>query len=264
MAERKKMMHIGICQGDIGGYVLLPGSPERAERLAGYLEDAAEVAYFREYRTFTGFLDGVKVSVTSTGMGGPSMAIAAEELRECGAHTMIRVGTCESTCSRVLKGELVLPNGAVRMEGVADHYAPREYPAVPDMDVLAALEAAARLRGWPYNVGVAITKACFSTQYAAAGRPMGYELTRRWEAYEAGGALCADMGCAPLFVAAGSLEVRTGAVLAVSCDRGAYSDDWNDWPAACEDLACEAAVEGLRQLLRQDREEGRSYAGESR
>ena len=113
--------------------------PERAERLAGYLEDAAEVAYFREYRTFTGFLDGVKVSVTSTGMGGPSMAIAAEELRECGAHTMIRVGTCESTCSRVLKGELVLPNGAVRMEGVADHYAPREYPAVPDMDVLAAL-----------------------------------------------------------------------------------------------------------------------------
>lgn len=261
MAERKKMMHVGICQGDIGGYVLLPGSPERAERLAGYLKNASEVAYFREYRTFTGFLDGMRVSVTSTGMGGPSMAIAVEELRECGAHTMIRVGTCESTSKLVLKGELVLPNGAVRMEGVADHYAPREYPAVPDMDVLLVLEEAACIRGWKYHVGVDITKACFSTQYAAAHRPMGYELARRWEAYEAGGALCADMGCAPLFVAASSLGVRAGAVLAVSCDCGAYSDDWNDWPAACENLVCEASVAGLRQLLLLDRAEGRTYAG---
>lgn len=249
----KRMMHVGLCAGDVGGYVLLPGSPERAVRLASYLEDPKEMAYFREYQTFTGLLEGERVSITSTGMGGPSVAIAVEELRECGAHTMIRVGTCQSTSPKVHKGELVLPNGAVRMEGVANHYAPLEYPAVPDMDVLAALEAAARAGGRPYHIGVDITKACFSTQFAAAGRPMGYELTKRWEAYEAGGALCADMGCAPLFVAAGSMGVRAGAALAVTCDRGAYSDDCNDWPEECETLVCDVAVEGLRELIRWDR-----------
>lgn len=249
----KRMMHVGLCAGDVGGYVLLPGSPERAVRLASYLEDPKEMAYFREYQTFTGLLEGERVSITSTGMGGPSVAIAVEELRECGAHTMIRVGTCQSTSPKVHKGELVLPNGAVRMEGVANHYAPLEYPAVPDMDVLAALEAATRAGGRPYHIGVDITKACFSTQFAAAGRPMGYELTKRWEAYEAGGALCADMGCAPLFVAAGSMGVRAGAALAVTCDRGAYSDDWNDWPEECETLVCDVAVEGLRELIRRDR-----------
>ena len=249
----KRMMHVGLCAGDVGGYVLLPGSPERAVRLASYLEDPREMAYFREYQTFTGLLEGERVSITSTGMGGPSVAIAVEELRECGAHTMIRVGTCQSTLPKVHKGELVLPNGAVRMEGVANHYAPLEYPAVPDMDVLAALEAAAQAGGRPYHIGVDITKACFSTQFAAAGRPMGYELTKRWEAYEAGGALCADMGCAPLFVAAGSMGVRAGAALAVTCDRGAYSDDWNDWPEECETLVCDVAVEGLRELIRRDR-----------
>lgn len=249
----KRMMHVGLCAGDVGGYVLLPGSPERAVRLASYLEDPREMAYFREYQTFTGLLEGERVSITSTGMGGPSVAIAVEELRECGAHTMVRVGTCQSTSPKVHKGELVLPNGAVRMEGVANHYAPLEYPAVPDMDVLTALEAAARAGGRPYHIGVDITKACFSTQFAAAGRPMGYELTKRWEAYEAGGALCADMGCAPLFVAAGSMGVRAGAALAVTCDRGAYSDDWNDWPEECETLVCDVAVEGLRELIRRDR-----------
>lgn len=249
----KRMMHVGLCAGDVGGYVLLPGSPERAVRLASYLEDPREMAYFREYQTFTGLLEGERVSITSTGMGGPSVAIAVEELRECGAHTMVRVGTCQSTSPKVHKGELVLPNGAVRMEGVGNHYAPLEYPAVPDMDVLAALEAAAQAGGRPYHIGVDITKACFSTQFAAAGRPMGYELTKRWEAYEAGGALCADMGCAPLFVAAGSMGVRAGAALAVTCDRGAYSDDWNDWPEECETLVCDVAVEGLRELIRWDR-----------
>ena len=249
----KRMMHVSLCPGEVGGYVLMPGSPERAVRLSAYLENAQQMAYFREYQTFTGLLEGERVSITSTGMGGPSMAIAVEELHECGAHTMIRVGTCQSTSPKVHKGDLVLPNGAVRMEGVANHYAPLEYPAVPDMDVLAALEAAVRARGQRYHVGVNVTKACFSTQFAAAGRPMGYELTKRWEAYEAGGALSADMGCAPLFVAASSMGVRAGAVMAVTCERGAYSDDWADWPEECEALECEMAVEGLRELIRQDR-----------
>ena len=93
----KKMMHIGLEPGAVGRYVFLPGSPERTEKIAAYFDDPKEIAYNREFRTFVGELDGVKVAVTSTGIGGPSTAIAVEELYQCGADTMLRVGTCAST-----------------------------------------------------------------------------------------------------------------------------------------------------------------------
>lgn len=252
MGNEKKMMHVGIRPGEIGGYVLLPGSPERTALIAEYLDGAKEVAYNREYRTITGTLEGVAVSVTSTGMGGPSMGIAVEELHECGAHTLIRVGTCESASLQAKIGTVILPNGAVRMEGVAQHYLPLEYPAVPDMEVLETLEESALAQRVPYLVGIDVTKACFSTQYAAASRPMGYELTQRWRAYQAGGALCADMSCAPLFIIAGSLGIRAGAVLAVSSNDGQYSGDSRDWPAECEKLSAEVAVKALRSLIQKD------------
>ena len=251
--EKKKMMHISIANGDIGGYVLLPGSPERAEMLSHYLDDVHEVAWFREYRTFTGFLDGERVSITSTGMGGPSMAIAVEELHECGAHTVIRVGTCTSTSDHVHACDLVLPNGAVRMEKVAEYYSSPEYPAVPDMDVLAALEEAAVAGKKPHHIGVNISKACFSTQYMGQDRPWGSELRQRWQAYEAGGALSADMSCATLFVAASAEQMRAGAVLAVTTERNQRPVYQCDIPQECETLACDAAVAGLRCLIRADR-----------
>ena len=95
--EEKKMMHIGLSPNEIGRYVFLPGSPERTEKIAAHFEDPKEIAYNREYRTWTGTLLGVPVAVTSTGIGGPSTAIAVEELFQCGADTMMRVGSCAST-----------------------------------------------------------------------------------------------------------------------------------------------------------------------
>ena len=107
----KKMMHIGLEPGAVGRYVFLPGSPERTEKIAAYFDDPKEIAYNREFRTFVGELDGVKVAVTSTGIGGPSAAIAVEELYQCGADTMLRVGTCASTSRKVSLGDVVIPNG---------------------------------------------------------------------------------------------------------------------------------------------------------
>ena len=86
--------HLRTRKGDVGRYVLLPGDPKRCSRIAAYLDDAVQIADSREYVTYTGMLDGEKVSVTSTGIGGPSAAIAVEELHACGADTFIRVGTC--------------------------------------------------------------------------------------------------------------------------------------------------------------------------
>ena len=109
----KKMMHIGLEAGDVGRYVFLPGSPERTEKIAAYFDNPREIAYNREYRTFVGELDGTMVAVTSTGIGGPSAAIAVEELHQCGADTMMRVGTCASVSPKVSLGDVVIPNGAV-------------------------------------------------------------------------------------------------------------------------------------------------------
>lgn len=64
--------HLNIRPGDVGRYVILPGDPKRCKKIAEHFERAKLVADSREYVTYTGYLDGEKVSVTSTGIGGPS------------------------------------------------------------------------------------------------------------------------------------------------------------------------------------------------
>ncbi|HCD44380.1 MAG TPA: uridine phosphorylase, partial [Lachnoclostridium sp.] len=170
--EKLKMMHIGISKGDVGRYVFLPGSPERAEKIAAHFDNPREIAYNREFRTFVGELDGTRVAVTSTGIGGPSAAIAVEELYQCGADTMLRIGSGASTSEKVKTGDIVIPNGAIRMEGVSNHYLPVEFPAVPDFSMIKELEAASQRLNMPYNVGVTITKASFYSQTQPEKKPV--------------------------------------------------------------------------------------------
>src|ERR1700674_190826 len=113
--ERK--YHVGLAKGDVGEYVLVPGDPGRTPMIAKYFDDAREVAFSREYRTFTGSLGGVPVSTISSGMGGPSVAIAVEELSELGVHTYLRVGTCGAAQPEIRMGDLVIATGSVRSEG---------------------------------------------------------------------------------------------------------------------------------------------------
>ena len=106
--------HIGLKQGDVGKYVILPGDPKRCAKIAQYFDEPKLVADNREYVTYTGYLDGEKVSVTSTGIGGPSAAIALEELVNVGAETFIRVGTCGGMQIDVKGGDIVIATGAIR------------------------------------------------------------------------------------------------------------------------------------------------------
>ena len=124
--------HIGLKEGDAGKYVILPGDPKRCVKIAQYLDDAKLVADRREFVTYTGYLDGEKVSVTSTGIGGPSASIAMEELVKVGAEVFIRVGTCGGMSLDVQGGDVVIATGAIRMEGTSKEYAPIEFPAVAD------------------------------------------------------------------------------------------------------------------------------------
>src|SRR2546428_12579672 len=154
MAVTGKKYHIGVGQGDVGKYVLVPGDPGRTPLIAKYLDGAREVAFSREYRTFTGKLDGVPVSTMSTGMGGPSVAIGVEELNELGVHTFIRVGTCGAAQPEIKMGDLVIAMGSVRSEGTPNGYIPLEYPAVASLHVVNALVDAAKASGAPYHVGI--------------------------------------------------------------------------------------------------------------
>lgn len=118
-ADQGLEYHIKVNEDMIGQYVIMPGDPKRCKAIAAYLEDAELVADSREFVTYTGYLDGEKVSVTSTGIGGPSAAIAMQELVHAGAHTFIRVGTCGGMQTEIVGGDVVIATGAVRMEGTS-------------------------------------------------------------------------------------------------------------------------------------------------
>ncbi len=251
--EKKKMMHLGICPGDVGRYVFLPGSPERTEKIAKYFENPKEIAYNREFRTWTGTLDGVPVAVTSTGVGGPSAGIAMEELYQCGADTMMRVGSCASTSPKVCLGDICIPTGAIRMEGVSSHYLPLEYPAVPDFQMVKALEEAAIEKEYPYDMGVTITKASFYSQTSPETKPIASELIYRWEAYVKGGATNTSMECAPLFIIGTSLGIRTACVMVSATNCKDYSDQGRKQPLTdIEDRAIQVAIDAMRRIIRRD------------
>ena len=157
--------HLNIRPGDVGRYVILPGDPKRCKKIAEHFERAELVADSREYVTYTGYLDGEKVSVTSTGIGGPSAAIALEELVKCGADTFIRVGTCGGMDLDVRGGDVVVATGSIRAEGTSREYASIEFPAVADLRVVNALMKAGENLGYACHAGVVQSKDSFYGQH---------------------------------------------------------------------------------------------------
>jgi uridine phosphorylase len=208
--EKGLQYHLQIRKGDVGRYVILPGDPKRCEKIAKHFDDARLVADSREYVTYTGYLEGVKVSVTSTGIGGPSASIAMEELAACGADTFLRVGTCGGMDMAVKGGDLVIATGAIRMEGTSKEYAPIEFPAVPDLEVTNALVSAAKKLGLSYHTGVVQCKDAFYGQHDPERMPVSYELLNKWEAWKRLGCKASEMESAALFIVASHLGVRCG------------------------------------------------------
>ena len=174
--DPNKQYHIQVGKGEVGRYVILPGDPKRCAKIAKYFDDPVLIADNREYVTYTGYLDGVKVSVPSTGIGGPSASIAMEELVNCGADTFIRVGTCGGMQPEVKSGDAVIATGAIRMEGTSREYAPIEFPAVADLAVTNALVLSARELKQEYFAGVVQCKDAFYGQHSPERMPVSYEL----------------------------------------------------------------------------------------
>ncbi len=192
--------HIGMAPGQIGPYVLLVDDPQDAEKAATLLDSPQAIAWHREYRTFTGTLDGAKVSVTSVGIGGPSAAIGVHELAAIGAKAFLYLG-CGLAASREVKpGEMLIAKGAVRDEGTGLQYAPLAFPAIADLRLADCLRRACVEGSLPYHVG----------------------LTRSTDAYYNIGAdqaghfphtLCSDLNTAAIFITASVLGKKAGSLL---------------------------------------------------
>ncbi len=248
----EKQYHIQVGQGDVGKYVILPGDPKRCAKIAKYFDDAKLVADSREYVTYTGYLDGVKVSVTSTGIGGPSASIAMEELKLAGADTFIRVGTCGGMQLEVNSGDLVIATGAIRMEGTSKEYAPIEFPAVANLDITNALVASAKEKNLSYHVGVVQCKDSFYGQHSPQLKPVGYDLLDKWNAWVQLGCLASEMESAALFTVASALRVRCGTVLLVMANQEREKAGLENPVVHDTELAIQTAVEAVRRLIRED------------
>ena len=251
-----KQYHIQVGEGEVGKYVILPGDPKRCEKIAAYFDNAELIADSREYVTYTGYLDGVKVSVTSTGIGGPSASIAMEELVRCGADTFVRIGTCGGMQLPVKSGDIVVATGAIRMEGTSKEYAPIEFPAVADLEITNVLVQAAKEKEAAYHVGVVQCKDSFYGQHEPEVMAVGYELMNKWEAWKQLGCLASEMESAALFIVASHLKVRAGSCFLVVANQEREKAGLENPVVHDTDLAIRIAVEALRQLIREDQKNG--------
>lgn len=246
--------HVQLKEGDVGKYVILPGDPKRCEKIAAYFEQPVLAADSREFVTYTGLLEGEKVSVTSTGIGGPSAAIALEELVNCGADTFVRVGTCGGMQTEICGGDLVIATGAVRMEGTSREYAPVEYPAVSDFAVTNALVEAAKKLDTVFHTGVVQCKDSFYGQHQPELHPVGYELQDKWEAWIRMGCMASEMESAALFIVGAYRRVRVGTVLLTVANQEREKKGLPNAQAHDTDEAIRVAIEAVRSMIRQERE----------
>ena len=253
MQDIGMQFHIRCQEGDVGRYVFLPGDPGRCEAIAAHFDNPVHVGMNREYNIYTGTLLGQKVSVCSTGIGGPSAAIAMEELAAIGADTFIRIGTCGGIDLDVQPGDVVVATGAVRYEHTSMEYAPIEFPAVPDFDVAAALKAASQELGYRTHVGVVQCKDSFYGQHSPQKSPVAWELEQKWESWKRLGVKASEMESAALFVVASALKVRCG-----SCFHALWNQEREKlgmFMKMTEDTsgAVKVGIEAMKKLILADK-----------
>ena len=255
----QKQYHIPVSAGEIGRYCILPGDPDRCEQIASYLENPVHVGQKREYNIWNGTLDGETVTVCSTGIGGPSTAIAVEELANCGADTLIRVGTCGGIDLSVECGDLVIASGAVRQDGTSHEYAPAAFPATPTPEVLFALMQAAEASGARTHTGVVQSKDSFYGQHSPLTKPTSAQLLELWEAWKRLGVLASEMEASTLFTVGAFRRLRTGAIFLSVWNQERYAAGLDTDQSEAHDTApaIRTAIDALRLLIAADRKRTR-------
>ena len=247
------LYHIGFDDSHSAKYAILPGDPGRVEKIAAFLDNPRFFHQNRDYTTWVGQIAGENVLVMSTGMGGPSTAIGAEELVQTGVNTLIRVGTCGGMALKVKGGDLVIAASSIRAEGTSREYVPIEFPAAADLDVTNALVHAAKNLGATWHAGVVHCKDSFYGQHSPSRMPVGYELEQKWRAWVMAGCLASEMESSALYIVAQVLGARAGCVLSTVWNQERRANGMDDPHCHDTTLAIQAAVEGVRLLVEADR-----------
>ena len=254
-----KMYHIGLDDSLNVKYAILPGDPGRVAKIAEYLDEPKKLAESREYTSYVGYLEGEKVLVVSTGMGGPSTAIAIEELAQIGVTTCIRVGSTGGIDLKVKGGDLVIANSTIRMEGTSKEYVPIEFPATANFEVTLALIKAAQKSNRNFHVGTIHTKDSFYGQHSPERMPVSYELLNKWEAWKKAGTLASEMECAALFTVSQVLGIRSGAVLHVLWNKDRVKAGMEDNETHDMSEAIKVSIEAIRLLIESDKSGKKIY-----
>jgi uridine phosphorylase len=249
MPEQRKY-HVGLAAGEVGRYVLIPGDPFRTALISKYLEGAEEKAFSREYRTFTGTVDGVAVSTTSSGIGGPSAAIAVEELCELGTHTFLRVGTCGAAQAGIKMGDLVIATGAVRSEGTPDGYVPKSYPAIAHPHVVQAAVEAAEAAGVPYHLGIIRSVDALYSDLVPNRMPRREELELELQMWSRAGVVANDMESSTIMIVSSLRGLRAGVILLCVDEVG--GGEIHHLDSGYMDRMLGVAVDAIRRLVRRD------------
>ena len=247
----EKEYHIKLSKEDVGKYILMPGDPQRVEKMARYLDDSKYIGSNREFTSYGGYLEGEKVSIVSSGIGGPSTAIAVEELKNLGVHTIIRVGTCGSIQPHIKDGSIIIPSGVVRGGRTGEEYLPNEFPAVPHHDILYSLKKAVKKLDQPAYVGITHCKDAFFKENSE--KTLFPEYTRSyWAMLRKANVLSSEMESDTLFLISSIRKIRAGAVFAVI--GAIHAEKPITSPGKGVDSAIEVAVEALRYVIQKDRE----------
>lgn len=248
----EKQFHIDLKKGDVGRYVFLPGDPKRAKKIAEYFDDPKLIADSREYVTYIGKLEGEKVAVTSTGIGGPSTAIALEELHKIGADTFLRIGTCGGISLDCEAGDLVVATGAIRMEGTTREYAPIEFPATAHIEIVNSLKEACEEMDEKFHIGITQCKDSFYGQHEPGNKPVSYELENKWEAWKRMNTLVSEMESATLFVVSQYLRARAGSIFLVLNNQERELAGLENNPVKDTDLVIRAGILAMRKQILKD------------
>ncbi len=221
VTEDRKQYHLEVKEGDVAKTVLLPGDPQRVERISSLWDSFTEVATHRQFVTHTGKYKGTDISACSTGIGGPGMAIVVEELANVNVDTFIRVGSCATLKKDIEIGDLIISTAAVRLDGTSKQYVRTEYPASASYEAILALIEAAENLGFTYHLGISASTDSF---YLGQSRP-GYGgyfqsfSTALIDDLQRANVANFEMEAATLFTLGNIYGFRTGAVCAVYANR---------------------------------------------
>jgi uridine phosphorylase len=243
--------HIRCKKGDVGKYVFLPGDPGRVPLIAKYFDRSTKIAENREYVTYTGEVDSIPVSVTSTGIGCPAATIAVEELANIGAETFIRIGTCGGIDPSITGGEVIVPYAAVRGDGATREYMPIEYPAVADLDVANALVEGCRRVGREPRVGIVWTHDSFYRGTWIGWQPDLREVVAPWLK---GGVLCVENEASGIFVVSRLRRKRAGVILVTGGNNLVMTPEREDLVKETLDKAIRAAIESVKILEKKEKQ----------